>query len=319
MILLVSHPGDDHLAPVQNELGRMGRQSFLLDTSQLPVSTAMYAAHSPRRDERRLRLPDGAWVDLGSCRSGWWRRALPPTPDPRITDPVQSAWAANETFEALSGFWEALPIAWVSPPRVIEKTMMKTWQLPAAREAGLEIPDTLITSDPEAARRFIDGVGLGKVVCKAFSATPEHWRETRLVTETEYAVLDRVAAAPVIFQEFVPAEVDLRITVVGEEFFPAAIHSQDLPYPLDFRLYLDSGQGVLIKPAELPREVQAGLRALLKSAGLRYGAIDMRRTPDGRHVFLEINPAGQWRFVEDATQQPITAALARLLADLDTA
>lgn len=319
MILLVSHPGDDHLAPVQAELGRIRRQSVLLDTSQLPVSTAMYSAHSPCRDERRLRLPDGTWLDLGSCRSGWWRRALPPTPDPRITDPVQSAWAANETFEALSGFWEALPIAWVSPPRVIEKTMMKTWQLPAARQAGLEIPDTLVTSDPEAARAFIDRVGLGKVVCKAFSATPEHWRETRLVTEAEYAVLDRVAAAPVIFQAFVPADVDLRITVVGEQLFPAAVHSQDLPYPLDFRLYLDSGSRVLIEPAELPQEVQRCLLVLLKSAGLRYGAIDMRRTPDGRHVFLEINPAGQWRFVEEATGQPVTAALARLLADLDTA
>lgn len=46
---------------------------------------------------------------------------------------------------------------------------------------------------------------------------------------------------------------------------------------------------------------------------LQYGAIDMRRTPDDRYVFLEINPAGQWLFVEQATEQPIAATLARLL------
>ncbi len=70
-------------------------------------------------------------------------------------------------------------------------------------------------------------------------------------------------------------------------------------------------------PGVVPAEVEEGLLRLLKSVGLRYGAIDMRRTPDGRHVFLEVNPAGQWRFVEEVTGQPITAAMARLLTDLD--
>ena len=119
--------------------------------------------------------------------------------------------------------------------------------------------------------------------------------------------------------EFVPAEVDLRITVVGEEFFAAAVHSQELPYALDFRLFLEQGPGVRMDPTELPDEVEEALLRLLKHAGLRYGAIDMRRTPDGRHVFLEVNPAGQWLLVEEVTGQPITAAMARLLTELDQA
>ena len=60
--------------------------------------------------------------------------------------------------------------------------MMKTWQLPGrAGRPGSRCPDTLVTSDPDEARAFIDRVGLGRVVCKAFSATLENWRETRLV------------------------------------------------------------------------------------------------------------------------------------------
>ena len=319
MILLVSHEADDHLAPVRSELQRIGSEWVLVDTSTLPTSMAMSAAHSAAGDRWRLRTSDGSWLDLGDCRSGWWRRALPPGHDPRISDPAQAAWAANETYEAMSGFWDALPITWVSPPRAIETSMMKTWQLPAARSAGLEVPETLVTSDPDEARAFVDRVGLGRVICKAFSATLENWRETRLIGQEEYALLDQVSVAPVIFQEFVPAEVDLRITVVGEEFFTAAIHSQELDYPLDFRLFLETGPGVRMTPSDLPREVEDGLLRLLKSVGLRYGAIDMRRTPEGRHVFLEVNPAGQWRFVEEVTGQPITAAMARLLTDLDRA
>ena len=55
----------------------------------------------------------------------------------------------------------------------------------------------------------------------------------------------------------------------------------------------------------------------MKSLGLVYGAIDMRRTADDRYVFLEINPAGQWLFIEQHSRQPITAAVAELLHDHD--
>jgi len=56
------------------------------------------------------------------------------------------------------------------------------------------------------------------------------------------------------------------------------------------------------------------LRVLMRRLGLVYGAIDLRLTEDGRYVFLEINPAGQFLYVEQQTGQPITAALAACLA-----
>ncbi len=62
-------------------------------------------------------------------------------------------------------------------------------------------------------------------------------------------------------------------------------------------------------------EVEARLRALMTRLGLVYGAIDMRLTPDGHYIFLEINPSGQWLFVEERSGQPITASFARLLAN----
>ena len=51
----------------------------------------------------------------------------------------------------------------------------------------------------------------------------------------------------------------------------------------------------------------------MHALGLVYGAIDMRLTPNGEYVFLEVNPAGQWLFIEQATGQPISAAIAEAL------
>jgi hypothetical protein len=79
--------------------------------------------------------------------------------------------------------------------------------------------------------------GSNGTIYKAFSATEAEWRETRLVPAEELAVLDQVRHAPVIFQDYVPAALfDLRVTVVGDDMFAAAIHSQDTQYPVDFRI-----------------------------------------------------------------------------------
>jgi hypothetical protein len=64
---------------------------------------------------------------------------------------------------------------------------------------------------------------------------------------------------------------------------------------------------------ELPPETAAKLHELMGCLGLTYGAIDLRLMPEGRYVFLEVNPAGQFLYIEQATDQPIAAALAHVL------
>jgi D-alanine-D-alanine ligase-like ATP-grasp enzyme len=117
----------------------------------------------------------------------------------------------------------------------------------------------------------------------------------------------------VTFQEYVPG-VDLRVTVVGDQVFTAEIDATATSYPVDMRMVLDEAA---MRPAGLPAAVEKSLLALTQRLGLTFGAADLRRRPDGRHVFLELNPAGQWLFVEARTGQPITSAVAGLLARLD--
>ena len=72
-----------------------------------------------------------------------------------------------------------------------------------------------------------------------------------------------------------------------------------------------------MRPVTLDSDLQQKLLALQRKLSLVYGAIDMRRTPSGDYYFLEVNPAGQWEFVEERTQLPITRAIADLLTSLD--
>ena len=60
-------------------------------------------------------------------------------------------------------------------------------------------------------------------------------------------------------------------------------------------------------------QFDAALRAYLRHCGLRFGAFDLIVTPEGEHVFLELNPNGQWYWVELATKAPMAEAMADLL------
>jgi glutathione synthase/RimK-type ligase-like ATP-grasp enzyme len=65
----------------------------------------------------------------------------------------------------------------------------------------------------------------------------------------------------------------------------------------------------------LPPEIQDKCVRLVEQLELSYGAIDMVLTPEGRYVFLEINPNGQYLWIEEQTGMPISAALCDLLMD----
>jgi len=131
-----------------------------------------------------------------------------------------------------------------------------------------------------------------------------------LLKSEEIELIDSVKYAPVIFQEYISAAADLRITMVGKDIFAAAINSQETHYKVDFRMAMDVAE---MKSFELPENLQSLLHKYMRRLGLVYGAIDMRLTEDGEFVFLEINPSGQWLFVEQRTGMPITEAFANLL------
>jgi glutathione synthase/RimK-type ligase-like ATP-grasp enzyme len=311
VILVVSSLRDEHATAVLQHLAQLGAPARLLDLARFPKELRLSLEYGAEDHyNAQLELPPDGTCNLDDIRSVWWRRPQPFEIDPVIRRPSHRMFAYNESHEAFAGFWLTLKAHYVNHPTSTETAARKPYQLRVAQAVGLTIPRTLITNDPAKARSFVANQQ-GRTVYKSFSATEYEWRETRLLRREEVAALDNVAYAPLILQEYVPAGVDLRVTVIGDTIFAAAIHSQDTSYPVDFRMDMSRAR---VEPAMLPPDVESGLLTLMARLGLVYGAIDMRRTPDGRHIFLEINPAGQWLFIEQRTDQPITATLARYLA-----
>jgi glutathione synthase/RimK-type ligase-like ATP-grasp enzyme len=310
--LVVSHEQDPHAERVIRHLAEDGRRVLLLNLAELPGRATLSIDYNGRGRARiDYARASGGTFALNEVQSVWWRR--PQVPDlSAVTDPQVNLFTANEWNEAINGLWQLLDVPWMNNPNHDDAASRKARQLRVAAEIGLKVPRTLITSDPGRARRFIDELGPGRVVYKTFSCTHTIWRETRLLRAEDLELIETVRFAPVIFQEFVPAACDVRVTAIGGRLFAAQIKSAERPGSVDFRMSVGDAELAAI---ELPGDLADMLRALLKRLGLVYGAIDLRRTPEGEYYFFEVNTAGEFLFVEDRTGQPIARALADWLAE----
>ncbi|GEJ58697.1 MvdC/MvdD family ATP grasp protein [Anaeromyxobacter diazotrophicus] len=312
MILAVTHGSDEHAPPLLAALAARGERCARFDAASFPRRAALRMRQGADGAEAVLQVEGEPPVTAAEVRAVWWRRVRMPELHPEISDPAHRQFAWDECEHALGAFWLALAGArWVNPLGADRDAHRKPHQLATARAAGLEVPRTLVTNDPDAARAFVEELGgPGRVLYKPFTGSAELWREARLLRPEELALLPALRYAPVIFQEYVPG-LDLRATVVGERVFTCRIDARETAYPVDWRLDPERAR---FEAVGLPAAVERRLLALHRTLGLRYGAADLRETPDGRAVFLEVNPGGQWLFVERRTGLQLTDALAGLLA-----
>ena len=220
----------------------------------------------------------------------------------------------------LQDTWNALDIPWLPGPiHALRRADNKQLQLQLATRLGMEIPPTLITSDPDEFLEFYRQHGghiIDKFPSTVMAATQRTggtlMRFTQAVNTRDVGYARRLRHSPMLFQAQVPKRFELRITVVGDQVLAAEIHSQATRRTqLDWRHY-DWGH-TPYRVHRLPQAIRYACLELVASLGLRFGAIDMIVTPDGRYVFLEINPNGQWLWIQDETGLPIADALCTTL------
>jgi glutathione synthase/RimK-type ligase-like ATP-grasp enzyme len=290
-----------------------GREVVRLDLADFPARGDVTLDYSSAGEPVYTVRTPTAHARLDRCRAAWWRRVRPFTVHPRLGTFRDRSFAISETGQALHGLFHSLDCTWVNPPALDGIAHHKPYQWEMARRMGLSLPRTLVTNDSALAHRFIQETGVGHTVFKAFLASSDAWRETRLVRTEDLAALDAVRYAPVIFQEYVPGT-DLRVTIVGDRVFAAEIDASKTDYPIDMRMVVHEAR---VRPVTLPTALTDCLLRYMRALGLVYGAVDLRRRADGDYAFLEVNPAGQWLFVEERTGLPITAEVAALLSRCD--
>ncbi|HME91520.1 MAG TPA: MvdC family ATP-grasp ribosomal peptide maturase [Myxococcaceae bacterium] len=297
-------------------LARHGARAFRLNTDRFPLKLKLTGRFQSAGS--RFEVQDGH----DSLRSEevsavWLRRLARPELSDEL-DPTFREVCASESTAAIFGLLDALHGArWIDPLPRVRESESKLRQLRLAQREGLQVPATLITNDPAEAEEFFKQ-HRGATVAKLIHHPPEGLARSRQfirtseVKATDFEDSTAFRHSPALFQERIAKRSDLRAIFVDGQFFVAAIDSRDLPEAqLDWRR-ADPSECKWTKD-NLPDDVARKLTGLMLALGLSYGAIDLIRTPDNRHVFLEVNSGGEWGMLERDLGYPISTAIAGAL------
>lgn len=318
-VLIITHSDDNEsVSMVRQAIERKGGKAIRFDTDRYPTEVRLSAYYGKAGDERLMLTNDEGEFNLREVTAIWHRRLNYGAQLPKTLDRQLRHASLGETRAAAQGMLASLKAFRVDALPHIRHAENKQLQLQVARELGLEIPRTLTTNDPSAVRVFAESCESGMVTKMLSSfAVYEEGRElvvfTNPVKPEDLADLNGLSLCPMTFQEMIPKALELRLTVVGKRVMSASIESQtSLRAAHDWRR--DGLQMIQDwQPYELPREVEEKVLRLMDYFVLNYGAIDIIVTPDGRHVFLEVNPVGEFFWLERCPGLPISDAIADLL------
>ena len=248
-------------------------------------------------------------IDTDSISVAYFRR--PDISPPNDTLGVYRDYVWTEWNAFLQALYISIGHRWFSHPNNILIAEDKPRQLGIAHEIGFNVPETIITNDIKAVQALSKEFSLIAKPLKRALIKTEEVEQVMFTSSIEYPEDEEQASifvCPVIFQRQIPKVVDIRVTVVGEQVFAVAIHSQETEgTKVDWR----RGANPLLRHEviHLPADVAEKCIRIVLSQSLRFGAIDLVQDPDGKLWFLECNPNGQWAWIENRTGLPIAAAI----------
>jgi len=317
-VLIITNDHDEHASAVIEELYRRDVPVFRFHPEEFPDSASISIQVDGGRVHGELRNAHHR-LDLDDVCAAWYRRSRnlfrepPSTTSERLDEYVRAQ--CNATLSALC---DSLQTLWVSQPYRLRRAEVKALQLVYANNAGLITPQTLISNDPARAQAFVDALGDRECAIKplmAIGVTDEKGYRLPLTTTLPPGYsLDSVALAPNMFQPYIDKAFELRCVVIGDKIFAAKLHSQASETTRkDWRAGDWRGTELEQEVFELPASVRLSIHRLMDSFELNFASLDMIVTPDGEFVFLELNPNGQWLWLEIDLGLPLVAAMADLL------
>lgn len=287
---------------VISELNRRGVPVVRCDPGDFPQGIKVGARLGGVRWTGHLSMSHRA-LNLDDVACAWWRRPAP------ITAPAgveSAAWLERENRAGFRGLLATVP--WLNSPDAIRRAEHKPLQLTSAAQVGLDVPATLLTNDPDEVRAFAKEHDA--LIYKPLTSGLLEDGRIIYASPADVTDLGGVELSMNMFQEAIPKDHELRVTVVDGHIFTARIDALTDTGRQDWRA---DYRNLTYTPAELPERTKTQLRFLLLKLGLRFAAVDMIVTPEGRHVFLEANPNGQFAWIEDETGLPISSAIADVL------
>lgn len=298
--LLITNAKDRHACAVDHVLRMLGGKPVIVNTATIPSGGPLGVTLADDKTHVQLGDYSGPSDQIGSV---WVRRISKRFVMPEASDPADHKHLRDNCRTALHGILRLLDGNFPVNP-LASKTVhsLKIMQLSAARAAGFRVPRTLVSNDYDAISAFIGAVP--SVCVKSYY--PQGWKSELGNIQAVTTVIDSMhdfergsfEIMPHIYQEYIPKRAEHRLTIFGDYATSIMIDIAALKGQAQVDWRSDLSYLSHIRPSQLPDEVIAAAKSVMRSCGLRFGTFDIAETSDGEFVFFEVNEAGQWLWIE---------------------
>lgn len=233
----------------------------------------------------------------------WYRRPC------GITVKGQSSAAerlhtSREWGASLDGFLAHIDTRrWINHPAANARASNKLLQLSMARRVGITTPETIVSRSSIEAQLFFQRHN-GRVVIKPLSVgyveAPDGTVEAQIYTsalrQEHLQDAQLLRKCPTLLQQRVEKGADVRVTIVDRLVTAISFTPQEAHAPIDIRE--TDPHEISYSSVPLPVDICGRLLHLTEHLDLRFAAVDMIWTAENQWVFLEVNPNGQWAWMD---------------------
>lgn len=316
MILCLSHTQDFYTIDiVQKQLQAMGKDVYRMNTDLFSDQLSFDYGHRNGDFVFNI-ITDDRSFSAADVEAVWYRKLWNIKP-PADLDASYHRIFYQEYDTMRDIFFDSLShVPWMNAmPRDHHIAGNKALQLELAAQNGLEVPQSLFTNNPEKLKEFFYTVCNRQMIAKLHGTLSRSmtgggaFLPTTQVREEDLDRLDTLPYCPMIFQELIPKQYELRVIYVAGQVFAGKIDTRASALgQTDWRAANDIPAAWAAY--RLPDDVCKHIDRMMQEMGLLFGALDIMRHTDGRYIFLEVNPQGEWGMLQRDLNYPIGETIA---------
>jgi glutathione synthase/RimK-type ligase-like ATP-grasp enzyme len=289
-LAIVSTSGDAHANIIAAKIHLRGFLCHIFETDKITTTGRSLAQWNSEKPSFVTKDTLGNEINIEELATCWWRRIAQSQADvnPKLDPVLIDVGNAASRHMFIGGVLCAFRGTFLSCPKATIAAENKLLQLTRAREQGLRTPKTIVSNSINDIVRFGENFD-GTVIIK--SLVPMNGKMVDAVKLKTYQLdVDEILLIPSILQEFIDGTRHVRAIIFGEIVTLVEFESEDV----DWRRNVPQKMSVLQGEVVLRNQ----LINLCKSLNLKMGIADLKINTSNEVVFLEINPQGQFLFVE---------------------
>lgn len=302
-ILIITSDDDSHADILCPKIEKRGVKVFRFNTDKLS------------KYEINFRILSDTFFSIKNKRSGmmilkenigsvWYRRPAPDKSLDRFLDDEGMRFLRSESKEWIKSITLALKDSfWVVAPWVLYESRVKANQLLVAQSFGLSTPKSLITRDREVIKKFFDECTNGMIAKTLKTQYIESKRYGSTLSTQEISKNDLrdndLFISPSIFQEKVTASYELRVVVIGRTIFAFMVIPKRKRKFLDIRAH--GVENLEYTSVGISKDLSQKICKILDYFQLPFSSMDLLVDEFGKEYFIDLNPNGQWLWLEMAT------------------